>query len=385
METELVTILSRTPLSAAARSRGRELLDGNVDWVVLRGLAGRWQVEPTVFGNLRSEFAATIPPAVLSDLAVLEQQSRARAISRTLVLMHLVTIFERAGIPVVVLKGPAVAIAAYDDYSRRTFSDVDLLVRRTDLPAARDLLLGRGFSREYSPEIESALIRDQHALELADARIKVELHWSLLSRYLRFDIDVDDLWKRAHRVECMGAPMSVLATEHLFLYLCAHGAKHEWSVFRWICDVAQLTQRLSGADAKKVLGLAERHNAKRILSLALRIAHETFGDEESPFPPGAWLKEVDTRELVALVKTRIESDGSATHGLLPPRVSRIHPYLGPLAFWIHSRERARDRVACALHFLFLPAASEAGRGTLYGMLRPVRLATRALRRIIRAQ
>ena len=383
-ETELVTVLSRTPLSPVARRRASELLDANVDWDALRDLAQRWQVEPTVFGNLRSEFAATIPPTVLSDVAALRQQSRARAVSRTLVLMHLVTAFERAGIPVIVLKGPAVAIAGYDDYSRRTFSDADFLVRRKDLAVARDLLLGRGFLREYPPEMERSLIADQHALELADSSFKVELHWSLLSRHLRFDLDVDELWKKAYQVECMGAPMSVLANEYLFLYLCAHGAKHEWMIFRWICDIAQLTKRMSRADAEKVLVLAERHNAKRILSLALRIVQETFGDEESQFPPRAWLPERDTRALVGLVRARIESDGAATHDLLPPRVARIHPYLGPLAFWIMSRERRRDQVACAARFLFVPAASEAGAGRLHGFLRPARLVARALGRMVHA-
>ena len=380
-ETELVTALSRTPLSPVVRGRVRELLGGNVDWDALRDLARRWQVEPTVFGNLRSEYAATIPAAILSDIAALEKQSRARAMSRTLALMHLVTVFERAGVRVIVLKGPAVAIAAYGDYSRRTFSDFDLLVRREDLPAARDLLLGRGYSREYAPEMEGALIEDQHALELADAHTKVELHWSLMSRHLYFDIDVDDMWKNAHQVECMGAPMSVLATEHLFLYLCAHGAKHEWMIFRWICDIAQLSQRVTSENAAKILALAERHNAKRILSLALRIVGETFGEEETRFTPGSLLPERDTRELVSLVRARLDSDTMGSHELLPPRLARIHPYLGQLAFWIKSRERKRDRVACAARFLFVPAASEAGGGRLHGLLRPARLVVRALIRV----
>lgn len=383
-ETELVIALSRTPVSAAARNRIEQLLSESVEWDALCDLASRWQIEPTVFGNLRTHFASAMPPSILGDIAALEQQSRARAVSRTLLLMHLVTVFERAGIHVIVLKGPAVAIAAYDDYSRRTFSDVDLLVQKKDLVAARDLLLGRGFTREYAPEVESALIADQHALELADATIKVELHWSLLSRHLHFDVDVADLWKRAHEVECMGSSMSVLSPEHQFLYLCAHGAKHEWMLFRWICDIAQLTQRLSAADAERVSLLAERHNAKRILSLALRIVRVTFGEEESCFPESVLQPERDTRELVALVKSRIESDGATTHELLPPRIARIHPYLGPLAFWIMSRERRRDQVACAARFILLPAASEAAGGRLHGLLRPARLVARAMRRMAHA-
>jgi len=273
-ETELVIALSRIPVSAAARDRIGQLLGDTVEWDALFDLASRWQVEPTVFGNLRTQFAPAMPPTVLDDIAAREQKSRARAVSRTLLLMRLVSAFDQAGIHVIVLKGPAVAIAAYGDYSRRTFSDVDFLVRKEDLVAAREYLVGRGFTREYAPEMEGALIADQHALELADAIIKVELHWSLLSRHLHFDLDPSELWAKAHQVECMGAQMSVLAAEHQFLHLCAHGAKHEWMLFRWICDIAQLTRSLSEADVERVLVLAERCNAKRILSLALRIVRD---------------------------------------------------------------------------------------------------------------
>lgn len=380
-ETELVIALSRTPTSAAARDRVLRLLSDDVNWDALRGLAARWQVEPTVFGNLRTDFTAAIPAAVLSGLVAREREARALVLVRTLLLMDLVRGFEGAGISVIVLKGPAVAIAAYGDYSRRTFNDVDLLLRRDDLAAARDFLLARGFAADFPPEMERALIADQHALEFSDARTKVELHWSLLSRHLRFNLDLDQLWAEAHQAQCVGSRMRVLAPGHLFLYLCAHGAKHEWVLFRWILDVAQLAQRLDHGEAERVMALADESNAKRILALALRVVRDTFGEEDSPFPPSALLQDRDTRALAALVTARLDPAAGISLELLPTGLARIHPYLRPLAFWIRSRERTRDQVACAARFLFVPAASDAKGGALHGLLRPARLAANALRRM----
>ncbi len=383
-ETDLVIALSRTPLGNKTRKRAQGLLKQGVDWSLVLPLATQWRVEPTVFGNLGLEFPTAMPADVRSDVAALEKKSRAYAVSRSLILLDLVRELRNAGIPVLVLKGPAIAITAYDDCSRRIFSDADLLVRRQDLGRARDLVLSRGYAASFRSERESALIASQDALEFTDSRMAVELHWTLLSRHLRFNLDVDELWRRAVEIECLGSTIRALAPDHQFLYLCAHGTKHEWGVFRWICDVAQLSQRLSSQQAASVVRLAERANAKRLLSLGLRIVRELYGDEDSPFPPAAFRSEQETSRLVALVKARLTSGSDASPTLLPRRVASVHQYMEPLAFWVQSRERLIDRVAIAAQFLFLPAAGDSSRYQIQRVFRPIRLAANALRRFAHA-
>src|SRR4029079_12255362 len=92
--------------------------------------------------------------------------------------------------------------------------------------------------------------------------------------------------------------MKALAPSHLFLYLCAHGAKHEWMLYRCICDVAQLLRRLSEQDAATVMALARRTHTKRIVSLALQLVRETFGDEPSPFSAGSFGRDDENAKLV---------------------------------------------------------------------------------------
>ncbi|HYN80874.1 MAG TPA: nucleotidyltransferase family protein [Gemmatimonadaceae bacterium] len=383
-ETALVIALSRIPIRDAARQRVHRLVGEGIDWEAVLTLATQWQVEPAVFGNLGSELLEAMPAAVLSRAAELEKLSRAYAISRTLILTQLVKSLDRAGVPSIVLKGPAVAIAAYDDYSRRTFADADLLVRRRDLIRARDLVLSRGYSARYRPERENGLIAGQHALEFSDSRTSVELHWTLLSRHLRFNLDVDDLWSHAVVTPCMDSQMRVLAPEHLFLYLCAHGAKHEWRIFRWVCDIAQLADRLTPTQAERVMGLANDAHAKRLLALGLRLVREMFGEEGSPFPPAAFGSERETARLVALVRARLTSEAVASSGLVPRRMAHIHHYMEPLAFWLLSRERMSDRLACSAQFFFVPAAGDSSRGQLQRVFRPVRLAAKAIRRLAHA-
>lgn len=382
-ETELVTALSRTPISSEARIRARELLQRSMDWNAIVALATQWGVEPTVFGNLRSEFSAAMPTGVHTEVAILERQARGFAVSRTLVLLDLLQSFERVGVPVIVLKGPAVGTRAYDDCSRRTFADFDLLVWRRDLGRARDLVLAYGYAAHFTAKTEKDLIAGQHALEFSDSRTAVELHWTLMSGHLRFNLNLDDLWRQSVFVECLDSRMRTLAPEYLYLYLCAHGAKHEWSLFRWICDIAQLGARLTPAQAESVTALANRSNAKRILALGLRLVRAVFGDESSTFPSAAFGRERETAQLVALVKSRLFSNAMAPHGLLPRRIALIHHYMEPLAFWLRSRERMIDRVACAGEFVFSQAAGDSSSG-LQRAFRPVRLTANALRRLAHA-
>jgi hypothetical protein len=372
------------PVSKEARARVHRLLEGGVDWSLVLPLATKWRVEPTVFGNLGSEFSAAMPPGVRAELATLEKQSRAYAVSRTLVLMDVVSELARQGIPALVLKGPAIAIMAYDDCSRRIFADADLLVRRDDLGRARDILLGRGYAANFQPGSENALIGGQHALEFSDSRMAVELHWTLLSRHLRFNLNIDHLWDESVWIDCLGSKMRTLASEHHFLYLCAHGAKHEWALFRWICDIAQLSDRLTRAQAEKVVDLAGKAHARRLLAVGLRLVREMFADEVSPFPPGAYGPDRDTAQLVSLVTERLTRPDAMPRKLLPPRIAGIHRYMDPLAFWLASRERITDRVVCAAQFFFLPAAGDSGRSQMQRVFRPIRLAANAMRRIAHA-
>lgn len=383
-ETDLVIALSRTPIRNEAGNRVRQLLEQGIDWDVVLRLATKWQVEATVFGNLGSEFSAAMPADVRAEAAALEKLSRAYALSRTLLMMDLVNGLARSDIPVIVLKGPAIAIAAYDDYSRRIFGDADLLLRRDDLGRARDLLVARGYTPHFQPERAGGLISGQSALEFSNSRATVELHWTLLSRHLRFNLSVDDLWAQSRLTDCVSSEMRTLAPEHLFLYLCAHGAKHEWTLFRWICDIAQLAERLTTSQANRVTELAGEANAKRLLALGLRLAREMFGEEVSPFPSGAFGPERETAALVALVRTRLTQHSPDSRGLLPPRIAGIHHYMEPLAFWLRSRERLADRMACAAQFVFLPAAGDRSRGQMQRVFRPIRLAANALRRLAQA-
>ncbi len=378
-EIALITALCRTPLTVATRQRVDALLAAAVDWDSVLARAASWQVEPVVMSNLRSLFSDAIPLPVLERIAVRERESRGMALARTLMMLELIDNFERASIPVIVLKGPAVAVTAYGDPSLRTLGDMDLLVSRDNLLPARELLTSLGFAPDYDLESEHALAADQHALEFSSSRAKVELHWALLSRHLRLDFEAAEIWASAQSVNCAGKNIRVLAPGVQFVFLCAHGAKHEWMSVRWICDVAQLSLRLDADGVEKVLSLASRSRSRRILALGLRVAEAVLGERDHPFAPDEIVGEADTRHLVEVVLGQLGLNAKPAT-LEPKWLARLDPSLRTLVFWSRTRENRVDQVASIARVLLVPSTADEGLPAMRWIRRPLRLAARAFRR-----
>lgn len=379
-EIVLALLLCRTPLDDEAQQTIAPLLSQPPDWELLFRLAAQWQLEPVVFSNLRLHFRETIPADVLVQAAERERDARATALTRTLQLVEVMKRLRAIGVRSIVLKGPAIGMVAYGDASMRTFADIDLLLWRDDLGRARDVLLLHGYDRDYPQRAEPALIRNGHALEFSGAGPKVELHWTLLSRHLQFKFDEDEIWNEAVTTLLAGETMNVLAPHHHFLFLCAHGAKHEWERIRWVCDVAQLAATLSADDAAATLALADRMHGRRILSLAVRVARAVLGAPMEMFADHVLVPERDTIRAtnaavhrVGLSETGFSDDGGW--------LARQDPDLRTLMFWVRARERARDRLGCLASVVFLPTEKDEQSGTLGLLARPLRLAGRAARRV----
>jgi hypothetical protein len=384
-ETELVLSLCRTPIPDTLVARATDILrGGKLRWESVFDLAAFWEVEPVVMSNLRRHFPEIVSPDVLARAEKCERDARAIALSRTLMSIDLVQKLDAVGIESILLKGPAIGQLAYGDASFRTFADIDLLVRREDLSRARDFLLKSGYSPEYKLGDENQLVLNQHALEFAKSGTKVELHWSLLSRHLSLNFDLDRIWSKSITVECAGRKFRTLARSDLFLFLSAHGAKHEWERVRWICDLVQLEPELSELEVNEVIDLAGEMNARRILALGLYLSRSLLGPVQSRVSLERIPFDDETESLVNLVVNARVNVGSQTTGARA-WFDRLDPHLRPLVFWSRARERRYDQIASFLRVFFIPTEKDSGPRAVRWVARPLRLARRVGRTIFARQ
>ncbi|GJG86402.1 hypothetical protein tb265_15830 [Gemmatimonadetes bacterium T265] len=378
-EERLVLATCRTPMTGAARRRAEALLDGPLDWQAVFACAGRWQVEPVAFTNLLAIAGEALPQATRQEATTRCWTARARSWKLTTVLLDLLRLLEGAGIPVIVLKGPAIGLVAYGDVTMRTFNDLDLLVQPADVRQARSLLVDAGYRAYYDPRQELSRLKGQHPLEFSDGRTHVDLHTTLFSRYLKLDIDAAAAWRDARTVPCLDSTIRVLARHHLYVYLCAHGAKHQWQLFRWVCDVAQLDASLEPTDVERITALATTVGARRLVALGTRLAGRISGGAPTNVDADRMESEAATRALVRQVETAwFGAPARGDGGLL----AVLHPSLRGLGYWMAARERVWDRLIAPMRLAVSSSARDARAGSLRGLWRPLRLAAGVVQRAV---
>jgi hypothetical protein len=375
-EERLVLSLATPPADISAPVPAAASQRASVDWSHVIELATKWEIEPVALKNLLALFSETLPEAIAVTAMECLREVQFYALSRTFVAVELQDAFERNGIPMIVLKGPAVGVVAYGDPTLRRFGDLDLFVQRSNLAAAKGLLAASGFSADYPAATEAALIREGTALGFSNAHVKIELHWSMFSAKWRCDLDPDLLFAQSRLVACLDQHLRVLGPDHLFVYLCAHNTRHEWQLLRWVCDIAQLARTYDKAGAERVLVYAERTHTRRIVALGLGLARDLFQADVAPFSPEDFARYRDIEGLIALVRKRLTSDRGAPASRVD-RLAALHPGF----FWIRSRERKSDQVVCFAQFLISRTPGDVIPGPRGLVARPFRLVSNAVRRL----
>jgi Uncharacterised nucleotidyltransferase len=279
-EEELLVLCAAPPRSRFNPARIRELAAQPLDWTFLQDSADHHRLTPLLYWALQSTQPSLVPERLAADF----RSSARKSLVLTGELTRLVDLFERKGITVLPFKGPALAIAAYDNLALRSFDDLDLLVGRRDLWRARDLLIEAGYK-------ESVPLGDRRGDALLDSYDElvmtggnglpmVELHWSFLPPHFSVPLDPAEFLARRATVSLGNRTIPSLCPEDLLLVLTLHGAKHCWSRLGFICDIAWLISEHQ-LDWKAVLDKAAGMRVVRMLLIAVALAGRIFG---TPIP-----------------------------------------------------------------------------------------------------
>jgi hypothetical protein len=292
---------------------------------------------------------------------------------------HVLTVFEKAGIAVISLKGPALAMQAYGDLALREFSDLDFLIHPDNAIRARDVLAAEGYqpSDSLMGNRDAMLLRSANRqLEFVNAErgTQIDLHWGALHAMFPYQLPVNELFQSSRLAQLEGASFLSLSPENTLLYLCVHGTKHCWIRLRWLCDVALYMRSEQNLDLKQCASLAEATNCGLVLKHSLLMAKNVLGLEL----PAEIRSFAEAKEAQALATTVCSFMFSETAHLHEGEMMRYH-----LAFgrgW-------RDRVRFLRYRIFVPAEPDWNAVRLpqplyllYYLIRPVRIIMERLSR-----
>ena len=216
-------------------------LDGR--WESLQPLIAAERLGPLLHRVVRAHGIA--PPAVA---AALRESYLTTGLQNMLLwreLGHGLHQLAATGVAAIVLKGAALAETVYGNPALRPMIDVDLLVHRRDLDAARRVFEGLGYVLERAETHPGALAEHESELALrkpGPVAAAVDLHWSLFdSPYYQHRIAMDWFWETAGTASIAGAPTLVLGPEALLIHLCGHLALHHGGKgLLWWHDVVEV-------------------------------------------------------------------------------------------------------------------------------------------------
>jgi hypothetical protein len=202
-------------------------------------IAGQENVLPYAAARLRP-FDVAFTPAQRGQLEDIHRKLQLSTFAWTETLRSTLFAFHRADLPVIALKGPSLAERIYGDASLRTCYDLDLLVRRSDVPRAERLLAGLGFSPNgHADDYHRAWSRKSANLEL---------HHNVENPHaLAFDMDA--AWARATPSDFHGAPLCLMAPADELLYLCLHAVRHRFERICLHLDLSLAFRRIASPSA----------------------------------------------------------------------------------------------------------------------------------------
>jgi hypothetical protein len=214
------------------------------------------------------------------------QRSLPLAAARAMWVLHLdmiaaeaVGVLRNAGIPSILLKGPALARWLYDDVAERPYVDVDLLVPASRMAGAEDALTGIGLRRAGLESIKDDWPR--HAVVFrTDEGAAVDLHRTLMG----VGVEDDRLWaalsSRTQQMSVAGTMLDVLVPSARALVVVLHAAKDGRRVAKTRTDLERCLSRVEIEMWPEVAELASDLQAKPAFEAGLRLvpAGEALAD-----------------------------------------------------------------------------------------------------------
>lgn len=194
-------------------------------------------------------------------------------------------LLENAGVVSLTFKGPVLAKHAYGGLSRRTCSDIDLLIPPHCFNRVQELLEAQGYHLNtyiygrFRQRIRRYFNR-QYTFTRGQAVFHLDVHTAITSPRYGYAPTFSDMMERSWIVDAEGIRLRAFSTEDMVLAACYQGLKDRWRKLKHVLDIDRLV-RTEAWSWPTVLALAREFQAVRTLFVGLRLASRLF---DTPLP-----------------------------------------------------------------------------------------------------
>jgi hypothetical protein len=262
----LLALCARAECRADHRQQIALAASASTDWEEILAQAEMHHLSPLLYIHLTAA-DVPIPPTVKQELRSRSMHHLAANQVRMRVLRDILSAYDTARIPALVLKGAALSHIVYPDISLRPMSDLDILVPASEVHRAQQTLTALGFE---TPPLSGPMLHHHHLTEVTryveETPVTIEIHHKLYSdyfdsalAYMRATVLKQRMKKDRRQAVLDGLtgppyPFSVgdltaytLGHEDALGYLCRHLTSHvnAWDFGRliWMADIVSLAER----------------------------------------------------------------------------------------------------------------------------------------------
>lgn len=276
----LVSLIRNTPTAPPQLSRN--------DWDAFISLLRPHWVYSLIAYNLHTWPEKCLPPQeIMEELTRISLTASARTLLAGQQIRAVTRAMAEAGVPAILLKGPALARTVYPDPALRQSADIDLIVRPEDIPAAEAVLEGLGYTCP-AKIYQIYPYADHHEKFFPLGKgLRLQLHWAIAQEYGLFTEDwLDRAFSRRITVHSDELSFDTFCPTDQILYLVFHDAfQHRAIRLDWIGDISRVMKEIhSREEWEDLIQQSVQNNVRIPLEHCLAAASLWSG---TPLPAGA--------------------------------------------------------------------------------------------------
>lgn len=382
-EIKLIKACARTHITPGIQTSIQNYTCHISNWQKLIQIASFHRVLGLLYQNLKLANFDSVPGDIMSQLKKSYTDNAARNMIISSTLFQLLKLFNTHSIPAIPFKGPTIAQKAYGDINLRTYSDLDILIKKTDFMKAQSLLIQSG----YRPEINLPEGSENKYFEQEDAitffgknKIPIDLHWDITGKYLLKPLYLEHFENKLQTISVLDNTIVSIPDNFTLINLCQHGTSHNWERLEWLCSFVELVNQQDEKSLNSTLLLAETIGAKRIFLLGLSLGQTILDAKYPESIHNALASDKTIRKFTQqlnkqIFQPKIDADASGQH-----RFSTLHIFI---------RDSFRDKLKYCIYLLTMPSVKEWRKyplplwlTPLYRIIRPIRLLAKYLHNIL---
>jgi len=280
---KLLLYCTRSGLNDETRWQILNLLKEKIDWEDFIDQARYHGIAASAYLHFK-QLDKGIPEGVKNRLHKMYFWNVAHNLKLWSALEEILRAFNQANIKAIPLKGIFLAEHLHGHIGSRSSSDLDLLVRKKDLPRAKKELARIGYvptRRWYSKEFIGNLLRHQGFSKphLSHNGAYLEIHWNFYVKRPK-EFDMSPVWKNATSININGFRVLTLSPNDILLHLAINLRLHGYLSLRLFGDLYALMARYQEEiDWHYVRRQAEENGQRVGLYYALYFARELLEAE----------------------------------------------------------------------------------------------------------